>query len=82
MEHSKGVVTLQITVWVEAIFIAAADCKLPCILIPFLLIMVSNYSNDDLTGICNVESIQEDSLYPLAHLCTTGHCVHCFHRCF
>ena len=82
MKHSKGLATYEIFVWGEVIFFAAADCKLPCHSIQFLLIMASNYSNDDLTGVCNVESIQVDSLYPLAHLCATGHCVLCFYRYF
>lgn len=31
--------------------------------------MLSNYSSDDLAGICNVASIQMDSLCPPVHLC-------------
>ena len=82
MEHSKGLATFLIGTWGEAIFFAVSDCKVPCLPIPFLLTIASNYSNDDLTGVCNVESIQEDSLCPLAHLCTAGHCILCFHRYF
>ena len=82
MEHSKGLATILIYTWGQAIFFAVADCKLPCHPIQFLLIMASNYSNNDLTGVCNVESIQEDSLCALAHLCVTSHYVLCFHRYF
>ena len=31
------------------------------------------YSGNDPAGVCNVESIQEDSLLPLDYLCPTGH---------
>lgn len=33
----------------------------------------SHYSGDDPAGVCNMESIQEDPLYPPVHLRTTGY---------
>ena len=32
-----------------------------------------DYSGDDPAGVCNVESIQMDPLYPVVHLCATGY---------
>ena len=45
------------------------------------LIMLLNYSGHDHEGVCNVESIQKDPLYPLVHLCATGCGFLCFCRC-
>ena len=40
--------------------------------------MSLNYSGYDHAGVCNVESIQEETLYPLVHLCVTGYCILCW----
>ena len=40
--------------------------------------MPLNYSGHDPTGVCNVETIQKDPLYPFVHLCATGYCFFCF----
>lgn len=70
-EYSEGTAFYLVTIWGFPIYFAAADCKLPYPLIPFPLTMLSNHSGDDPTSICNVESVQMDSLYPLVHLHVT-----------
>jgi hypothetical protein len=65
--YSKGTAIYLVAAWVLPIFIAAADCESLYSLIPFPLIMFLNASGYDPAGVCNVESIQNDPLYPLIH---------------
>jgi hypothetical protein len=82
MKHgnSEGTAFYLIAAWELPIFLAAADCELLYPLISLPLTMLLNHSSHDPAGVCNVESIQKDPLYPLVHLCDTGYCFHCFSR--
>ena len=69
--HSEGTVLYLVVNWSFPIFLAAADCELLHPLISFFLTMLLNYSGHDPAGVCNVESIQKDPLFPFVHLCAT-----------
>ena len=75
--YSEGTAIYLVANWIFPIFFAAADCELLYFLILFPLTMFLNYSGHDPAGLCNVESIQKDPLYPLVHLCTTGYSFPC-----
>jgi hypothetical protein len=79
-KYSQGTAIYMISAWQFLIFLAAADCELLYPLISFPLTMFLNYSGHDHAGVCNVESIQKDPLYPLVHLCPTGCGFLCFCR--
>lgn len=53
------------------VFLAAANCELSCLIIPFSHRDL-NYSGYDSAHICYVESVQEDPLCPPVHLCVTN----------
>jgi hypothetical protein len=80
MNIPKGTTIYLVSSWELAIFLAAADCKLPHLLTPFPTTMHSHYSGDDPASICNVVTIQMDLLFPSLHLCATDHCFLYFHR--
>ena len=78
--HPEGTAIYLVAMWAFAIFLTAADCELLYSLIPFPLTMLLNCSGHDPAGVCNVESIQMDHLYPLLHLCATGYSFFCQSR--
>ena len=78
--YSEGTAFYLIATWEFPIFLAAADCELLYPLISLPLTMLLHYSGHDPVGVCNVESIQKDPLYPLVHLCATSHCFLYFSR--
>ena len=70
----EGTTIYLLANWELLVFFLAGDCELPYFLLLLPLAILSNYSGHDPTGICNVESIQTDPLYPPVHLCATGYC--------
>ena len=78
--YSKGTAIYQMNAWAFLIFLTAADCELLYLLISFLLTILLNYSGYDPAGVCNMEAIQKDTLYPLAYLCATAYYFLCWSR--
>jgi hypothetical protein len=75
--YSEGTAIYLIAAWEFPIFIATADGGILSLTL-FPLITLLSYSGNDPAGVCNVESIQKNPLYPLVHVCATGYCFHCF----
>ena len=76
----EGTAIYLATLWGYPIFLAGGDCEPLYPLISFSLTMLSNYSGDDLAGVCNVESIQIHSLCSPVHFRATDDCVPYFFR--
>ena len=78
-EYSEGAAINLVATWELPIFLAVVDCEFLHSPIGFPQSLF-NHSGDDPAGVCNLESIQTNPLYPVVHLCGTGHCLLCFYR--
>lgn len=61
-------------------FLAAADCELPHSDL-YSLIVLLNYGGYDSSSVCDMESIQMNSLFLVVHLRATSRCFPHFNRC-
>ena len=71
--HPKGTALTWVIGWALQIFLNTADCESLSLSFSIAADCNVNYSSHDFARLCNVESVQDDSLSLVVYLCATGH---------